>query len=59
LKTRLPTPLERDRSRKAFALLRSALDEQLRKLPESEAESLVEEIKVQIQESISGSRRPE
>jgi predicted ATP-binding protein involved in virulence len=59
LKTRLPSPLERERSRKAFALLQSALDDHLSKLPEQEAKSLMDEVKVQIQESISGSRRPE
>jgi hypothetical protein len=59
LKVRLPSPIERDRSRRAFSLIREALDEQLRRIPEQELKGLVEEVELQIQESISGSRRPE
>jgi hypothetical protein len=58
LGVRVPTPLERSRARDAFDLIQLSLNSHLAGLPRARQNQLVEEIKVQLQESETGSRRP-
>ena len=58
LKIRLPSPGETEKARVAFETLQSALDERLRTMPEKKKAEIVEEIKVQLREGITESRRP-
>jgi len=58
LKIRLPTPIERGHARRAFEILHGYARSQLEAMPHEERKKVTEELKVQIQESITGSRRP-
>jgi hypothetical protein len=58
LKVRLPTPAERQEARQAYELVGDALDDRMRAMPAEERERLLAEARVQLQEAITGSRRP-
>lgn len=53
-----PTPQERSEAAKAYQLIRGALEQELSNLNETEKEKLVTEVKAQINEAVTGSRRP-
>ena len=57
LNVQLPTPKEREEARVAFELLEGALDEKLNAMPEEKRKRILQEAKVQVQETITGSRR--
>lgn len=59
LKVRIPTPVERQEARKTFDVLESSMREQLRSMSPEEREKILTEAKVQLQEAVTGSRRPE
>lgn len=59
LKIRLPTPKERERARLAFEMIEKALDQQLAEIPPEKRQPLKDEVKVQMQENVTGSRRPQ
>lgn len=59
LKVRLPTPVERREARKTFDVLESSMREQLRSMSLEEREKILAEARVQLQEAVTGSRRPE
>jgi hypothetical protein len=58
LDVRPPAPQERREAREAFEMIEEALEKQLKDIPVDEQKRLLEEAKVQIQENITGSRRP-
>ncbi len=58
LNVRVPSPQERETARTAFQLLEGAIDERLKAVPLDQQKKLLEEAKVQLQEIVSGSRRP-
>jgi predicted ATP-binding protein involved in virulence len=58
LEVRLPTPIERVHARKAFDIMAEFAESRLASLLPADREKVIEEIKVQIQESVTGSRRP-
>jgi len=53
-----PSPLEKEEARLVFEKLEDALNEQLENLPVDKQKRMLKEAKAQIQESITGSRRP-
>ena len=59
LKVRLPTPKERERARLAFEMIEKALDQQLAEIPPEKRQPLKDEVKVQMLENVTGSRRPQ
>jgi len=59
LNIRMPNLLEREEARQAYDLIRLAVAEQTRQLSPQERDKIIAELKVQIQESITGSRRPQ
>jgi hypothetical protein len=58
-KLRLAAPSDRERalSKQAYEVLKEAIEERLKKMPKSKKSQLQTEIKAQIQEGITGSRR--
>jgi hypothetical protein len=58
LKIRLPTQEERGYARKAFEILKGYAQKQMESMSDDEKKKMTDEIKVQIQEGITGSRRP-
>jgi hypothetical protein len=59
LQIRLATPLETEAARKAFSLIREFATKRLTDLPPQERRKVLDEVKVQLTESITGSPRPE
>jgi hypothetical protein len=59
LSIRLPSPQEREEARLAFEMLEAALDQQLSQIPPEKRKKVRDEAKVQTQENITGSRRPQ
>jgi len=55
---RIPAPHEREVARMAFEKMQQALEQELTKLSPEERKKLMEEAKVQVQENVTGSRRP-
>jgi hypothetical protein len=55
----LPLPQARAEARQAFALIESSLNEKIAQMPEHEKQRVLDEVKVQLQEIVSDSRRPE
>lgn len=58
LRVRPPTPLETHLAREAFEKIEAALDMQLQDIPLERKIKLLEEATAQVQENITGSRRP-
>ncbi len=58
LGTDLPPPESQARARKAYEIIASAVDDKLGSMPEEERSRLNAEIKSQVQEIVSGERRP-
>jgi hypothetical protein len=58
LRLRLPNEGERAAARKAFELFQGYARSQLEAMPAAERKAVTDEIKLQIQEGITGSRRP-
>lgn len=58
LKVRLPTPLEREEARRAYDIIHDSAMERLKELSPEERHRVLDEVKVQMIESITGSRRP-
>jgi hypothetical protein len=58
LKLRLPSDQERVDARSASALIEAATQEQLQKMSPEERGRIIRELEMQIQEAITGSRRP-
>lgn len=59
LKVRMPTPAERQEARAAYELIEAGMRDRLREMSPEEREKVLMEAKVQLQESVTGSRRPE
>jgi hypothetical protein len=59
LQVRLPTPMERREARQAYERIEECLDAQLAAISAKERKKLLDEVKVQLQENITGSRRPQ
>ncbi len=58
LQVRLPSPLEREDARRAYQLIRESLDGKLREVPAEQKQRILDEVKAQLQESVTGSHRP-
>lgn len=58
LNVRLPEPEERKEARTAYELLESGMRDRLRSMTLEEQEKVLNEAKVQLQEAVTGSRRP-
>jgi energy-coupling factor transporter ATP-binding protein EcfA2 len=58
LQVRLPSEPEREAARKAFDLMQGYARAQLRAMSATERKAVADELRVQIQEGITGSRRP-
>ncbi len=58
LAVRLPSPLEREEARRAYALIKDGLDAKLKEVPLEEKQRVVDEVKAQLQEAVTGSYRP-
>jgi hypothetical protein len=58
LKIRLPSSAERKEAREAFKMVRQNWQEQLKRLPGKERKKILNEIKLQMQEMITGSESP-
>lgn len=59
LKVRMPNPVEREEARKSFDLMQATMREHLRTMDRDERERILTEAKVQLQEAVTGSRRPQ
>lgn len=59
LKVRMPSPGEREEVRKTFDLMQATMREHLRTMDREERERVLTEAKVQLQEAVTGSRRPQ
>jgi hypothetical protein len=59
LKVRLPSPPERQEAREAFAMIESACRQRFQQMPREHRERVLREVRLQLQELTSGSRRPE
>ena len=57
LKTRLPLPAERAEARAASEMVQAAFQERLKSMPAEERKRVLDEVEVQVQEIITGSRR--
>jgi predicted ATP-binding protein involved in virulence len=55
----LPRPQERAEARAAFDLIEDSLNEKIDSMPEEKKQRVLDEVKVQLQEIVSGTRRPE
>ncbi len=58
LEIHIPAPHEREVARLAFEKMQQALEQELTKLSPEERKKLMDEAKVQVQENVTGSRRP-
>jgi hypothetical protein len=59
LQVRLPSPQEKETGRKAYELINSFATERLEALEPEDRQKVLDEVKIQLTESITGSRRPE
>ncbi|MES1243042.1 MAG: AAA family ATPase [Acidobacteriota bacterium] len=59
LRVRLPTPVERQEARAAYEVLEAAMRDRLREMNPVERDKILSEAKVQLQEAMTGSRRPD
>jgi hypothetical protein len=59
LRIRLPTPQETAEARKAYEIIESFAKQQLERLTNEERQNILNEVKLQLTESVTGSRRPE
>lgn len=59
LKVRMPTSAERQEARTAYELIEAGMRDRLQSISPEERERILMEAKVQLQESVTGSRRPE
>lgn len=59
LRVRMPTPVERQEARAAYEVLESAMRDRLREMDPAERDKILSEAKVQLQEALTGSRRPD
>jgi|GEM_PF-5551866 len=59
LNVRLPTANETEEARKAYELIEEFAKESLKTLPDAQVRSVLNEVKAQLVESTTGSRRPE
>ena len=57
LDVRLPTPFEREEARIAWEAIQGAFEEQIKQMSEADRDLVRQEAKVQMQESVTGSRR--
>lgn len=58
LKIRLLGPEEREEARKAFEMIKGAIQERVDAIPAEERKKMLEEVRVQLQETFSSSQRP-
>jgi hypothetical protein len=58
LDLRIPTAIEREHARKAFEIMSAFAEQQLARMSPTDRSKVIEELKVQIQEGLTGSRRP-
>ena len=59
LEIRLPTPHEKEEARQAYELIEEFAKKRLEKIPEAWRRKVLDEVKLQLTESVTGSRRPE
>src|SRR6185436_6888454 len=59
LKVRMPTHAERREAQAAYEVLESAMSDRLQEMSLEEREKILAEAKVQLQEALTGSRRPD
>jgi hypothetical protein len=59
LRVRMPSPVERQEARAAYDVLESAMRDRLREMDPVERDKILSEAKVQLQEALTGSRRPD
>lgn len=59
LRIRLPTPQETAEARKAYEIIENFAKQQLERLTKEERQNILNEVKLQLTESVTGSRRPE
>jgi hypothetical protein len=59
LHVRMATPQEKEAARMAYSLIHDFASERLKSLPPERRQEVLEEVKVQLTEAITGSRRPE
>ncbi|HTG34185.1 MAG TPA: AAA family ATPase [Thermoanaerobaculia bacterium] len=59
LEVRMPNPAEREEAREAFKLLEDAMRQQIASRSIEEQDKILAEARVQLQEAITGSRRPQ
>ena len=58
LEVRLPSASEREEARVAYDMLKESLEERVAAIPVDERENVVAEMRLQLEEAITGSRRP-
>jgi hypothetical protein len=58
LEMKLPSPQESEEARKAFELIRASVSAQLEEIPEEDRAKVLDEVKVQLLEAVTRSRRP-
>ena len=59
LQIRLPTPHEKEEARQAYELIEDFAKRRLENIPEDWRRKVLDEVKLQLTESVTGSRRPE
>lgn len=59
LRVRMPTPVERQEARAAYEVLEASMRDRLREMDPVERDKILSEAKVQLQEALTGSRRPD
>jgi hypothetical protein len=59
LRMRMPSGVERQEARAAYDVLESAMRDRLRDMSPAERDKILSEAKVQLQEALTGSRRPD
>jgi predicted ATPase len=59
LKMRMPSPAERKEARTAYEFINTALKERIQALPEDQKQKVLAEVRVQLQEIVTGSWRPQ
>lgn len=59
LKIKRPSPKQREEARLAFQMIERALEQQLLSIPAEKRRKILDEAKVQMEENITGFRRPE
>jgi predicted ATP-binding protein involved in virulence len=58
LRVRLPLSMEREEARLAYQLIEAALVEKIKEIPAEKQKKVLDEVRVQMLENVTGSRRP-